>query len=162
MTLNLDANTIYDEVVSENPLSPNVHMIHVELPRWLYLEVWNSWEHDMALIAGVSLRRHTARQMGRLLPRIPENKEALDYYRHCDDYDTEWLDEVSGNGQDTVVVVIPILHHLLVVLDKWEHWDLVALGQYMERVVTRMFESLGDGELKELRAEWQLAYPDCA
>ena len=46
-------------------------------------------------------------------------------------------------------------------LARWEHWDLVELGRYMELVIRNFHKSMGDEEEKEIREEWESTYPDC-
>ena len=63
----------------------------VRLERRLYIETWNGFEHDLALEAGIALRRDTAVYMGSLLPRVPHLNEGREYYRNIELHEEEWF-----------------------------------------------------------------------
>lgn len=149
------------EKMDEGPVSGDVHQIAVTIPRWLYLDLYLAWEHDMALYAGTACRQCMARQMGVLVPRLDAMEDALLAYRNIELQDTAWLEEHYTLSRDNVVVVIPIPHELLEKIDEWEHWTFVDVGRYMERCIKHTLALLGDGELKGVQDEWIKTHPDC-
>ena len=156
------ADELFARVKNESALSHDIIGIPVKLERRLYIESWNGFEHDLAVEAGVALRRDTATYLGPTLPRVPHLNECRGYYRDIELADEKWFAEnIASRSRDYVTVTIPITYDLLATLDQWGHWTLVELGRYVEKVIRHFHESMGDGDEKEIREEWELTYPDC-
>ena len=166
-----DNHPIFKAMAAKPPLTTNTISLSLAIPRRLYIELYNGWEHDMAIEAGVFLRRDAAIQLQNMVPRLSDTDTSSigDSCRHAQksyaaliESDTAWIYENTkpADKKDWVTVTVPLPCELLD-FDAWSHWTFVHVGRYLGDCIVDTLKHLGDGELKGLRAEWREAYPDC-
>ena len=161
-----DRHPIYRAMASGVKLNVNTITLSVFLPRSLYIEP--DWEHDMALVAGVMLRRDACQQLRDRTARFdstvdtPEaahTRELREYFRLIIELDDAWLCENWEKSTDLVCVTFPLPCELMD-FNAWEHWTYVHVGRYLRKCIDRTNEKLGKPHTNSLRAEWDANFPD--
>lgn len=166
-----DRHPIYRAMAANAPLTTNTVTLVASIPRRLYIELYNGWEHDMAVEAGVYLRRDAARQLRDMTPRLADtdtsehgeaSRATREYYSDIIEQDTAWIYENTkpSPAKHFVLVTVPLPCELLD-FTAWSHWTTVHAGRYMGDCIVDTLKHLGDSDLKGLRQEWRAAYPDC-